>query len=98
MQYTTTQGGNITYSSLVIKNNFWPGSTTVYRQGEFTTIYLGNGNRQYGSIYYPYKPGEIENDPEGLSEYREPNPDKEPEIIESDSDRENEEMEMNDGK
>lgn len=96
MQYTTLQGNNITYSSLIVQNYIWPGATTIYKLGEFNFIYIGTGIRQLGNVYYPFIPGIIEKDPEGRTEFKEPNPDKEPEIIETDTDKEDEEMEMND--
>lgn len=97
MQYTHPNGSNISYSSVVIQNINWPGATTVYKQGEFFNIYIGFGNKLNGSTYYPLTPDSIEADPEGLTEYKEPNPDKEPEVIESDSDKEvEEEKEMDD--
>ena len=89
MQYTNpNSGNNISYSSLLIRNLNWPGSATIYKGGDFYSIYIGNGVRLGGNVYYPLIPNDIEKDPEDNIEYKEPNPDKEPEIIESDSDRE----------
>lgn len=47
-----------------------------------------------GTLFFPLSPDIVQNDPEGLVEYKEPNPDKEPEIIESDSDKEEEPKDM----
>jgi hypothetical protein len=41
-------------------------------------------------VYIPTDLTEIENDPEGIDVYPEPNPDKEPIIIEEDTDEEKE--------
>lgn len=90
MQYTSLAGNNISYSSLLVTNVFWSGAFTVYKLGEFSNIYIGYGNRSFGGLFYPLSPGNIEKDPEGRTEYREPNPDKEPEIIEEDTDKEDE--------
>lgn len=87
MQYPGPNG-NITYSSLLIANITWPGSYTVYRQGEFSFIYIGNCIRSNGLNYFPLSPGLILEDPYEKKEFNEPNPDKEPEIIESDTDKE----------
>jgi hypothetical protein len=89
MQYTLPNGSIVTNSSLLIHNLNWPGAMTIYKQGEFFNIYIGYGIRSNGNSYYPMTPNLIEQDPEGLTEYKEPNPDKEPEVIEPDSDEDN---------
>ena len=96
MQYTSLAGNNITYSTLLIQNYYWPGAYNAYKIGEFSSLYIGFGFRKLGTTYYPYTPLNVEKDPEGLKEYREPNPDKDPEIIESDTDKSVEEKEIAD--
>lgn len=75
---------------MLIQNTNWPGSYTVYKEGHFYNIYIGNGVRLGSNMYYPLHPNEICKDPEDNEEFSEPNPNKEPDIIESDSDIEDE--------
>ncbi len=91
MIYTDDKGTTNVYSSIVITNQTWIGSFTIFRKGEFYSIYIGDGIRNNGFKFYPLNPDMIQDDPEGLNEYKEPNPDIEPEIIETDSEKENEE-------
>ena len=88
MKYLNPSGSEISYSTLLIRNYNWPGSATVYKQGEWSYIYIGFGIRKNSNNFYPLIPKLIGKDPEGKTEYREPNPDKEPEIIEPDTDEE----------
>jgi hypothetical protein len=91
MIYTDDKGVANIYSSIIITNQTWPGSLTIFRKGEFYNFYIGDGIRSNGYKFYPLNPEVIQDDPEGLTEYKEPNPDIEPEIIETDSEKENEE-------
>jgi hypothetical protein len=87
MQYTL-EAGNISYSSVMIKNLRWLGAYCITKKGVFANIYIGNGNREGGILYYPLQINEIELDPVGEIEFSEPNPDKEPVIIEPNTDME----------
>ncbi len=51
-------------------------------------IYIGDGIKYGGSVFIPTEPEDVENDPEGIDEFPEPNPKDEPIIIESDTDEE----------
>lgn len=87
MQYNTIGGnGAISYSTVLIKNLRWNGSYCVARNGSFTNIYIGDGSRLGGVLYSPLQIVEIEKDPIGDIEQSEPNPDKEPVIIEPNTD------------
>lgn len=93
MQYNLPSGnGTTTYAAIVIKNMKWPGTTCVWKNGEFANIYVGNGIKFGGPIFIPVEPGLIVDEPEGLDEHIEPNPDKDPVIIESDSDKDPDDM------
>ena len=96
MQYVN--GDNIlSYSAVIIKNLRWPGSLCVAKvkiylfikqNKAFVNIYIGDGIKFGGIAFYPNVPLEIGKESEGFDEYAEPNPDKEPEIIEDDTDEE----------
>lgn len=88
MIYTDPNSVALCYSTVILSNYNWPGAKTIYRNGEFTSIYIGDGVRLNSYKYYPLTPLIVESDPVGFTEFKEPNPDKEPEIIESDSDKE----------
>ena len=64
-----------------------------YQGGEFVCVYVGDGVKFGGTVFYPTQPGAINNDPEGGYEHYEPNPNVEPEFIEEDTDKEDEGME-----
>ena len=86
--YTDPNSVTFCYSTVILSNYNWPVAKTIYRNGEFTSIYIGDGIRLNSYKYNPLTPLTVESDPIGYSEFKEPNPDKEPEIIESDSDKE----------
>ena len=52
---------------------------------------MGDGVKYGGTVFHPTQPGIINIDPEGGAQHYEPNPDKEPEVIEEDTDKEDEE-------
>lgn len=82
----TNDTGQCQYNLIKISNNNWNGSVTVFMKGKYYSFYIGYGYKSNGNLYFPLEPLQIESDPLGLTEYKEPNPDKDPEIIESDSD------------
>ena len=98
MTYNTIGGnGTVSYSTIVIKNLIWNGSICAYKNGEFINLYIGDGSRLKGTLYYPLNVNEIEKEAEEQIEHSEPNPDKEPVIEEPKKDDEdNEEKEEND--
>lgn len=95
--YTTVNDNvNISYSATVITNKRWPGFNCVFKNGEFFNFYIGNSVRMDGRLFYPQEVLEIQKDAKGKEEYKEPNPDEDPEICESDSDAVVEEKENED--
>jgi len=87
MNYNTIGGnGTISYSSVVIKHLRWIGFCCVSKNGNFTNVYIGDGSRLGGILYNPLQVNELVKDPEGEVEHSEPNPDKEPVVIEPNTD------------
>lgn len=87
--------GQTNYSCLVVRSLRWPGSLTCFKGGEFVHIYIGDGIKYGGTVFYPTQPSLVNSDPEGAYEHFEPNPKDEPELIEEDTDKEDEgDMEM----
>jgi hypothetical protein len=100
MQYTI-ETGSISYSSIMIKNLRWQGACCVSRKGQFTNVYIGNGNREGGVLFSPLQIMEIEKEPVGEEEFPEPFPDKEPVVVEvntddGDGDKDGNDKDMND--
>lgn len=82
MQYTSKDGnGNLVYSSLVIKNLRWNGAICVYKSGEFSNIYIGDGSRQGSKLFTPDNLPLLDKEGEEQNEHFEPNPEKEPVVI-----------------
>ena len=83
------------YSCLVIRSLRWPGTIIAFKVfiflnkgGEYVSIYIGDAIKYGGTVFFPTQPNTINNDPEGNVEHYEPNPDKDPELIEEDTDKE----------
>ncbi len=62
----------------------------IKQGGEFICMYLGDGIKYGGTVFFPTQPTTINNDPEGGYEHYEPYPNVEPELIEEDTDKEDE--------
>jgi len=87
MQYTPLNGNPLSYSTIVVKNLRWPGSICAAKNGDFINMYIGDGNRIGGNLFFPNMLQDLEKDADGLEEHPEPNPDKEPVIpVEKDTD------------
>lgn len=56
-------------------------------------VYIGHGVRFGGVLFHPTQVGKIDKDAKGLEEHPEPNPDKEPVIVEPDTEMEGEQKE-----
>jgi len=89
-QYTlnSKEGGTTVYSANVVKSIRWPGATTVFQNGKWLSIYIGNGVKATGICFMPIAPQEIKDDPEDQEEHPEPNPKDALEKLESDTDAE----------
>ncbi|MCQ2816919.1 MAG: hypothetical protein MJ252_06615 [archaeon] len=83
----------INHAVVLIQNERWPGTNTVYKNGEFCNIYIGFGVKNCGEGYYPTQLGKVDKDPEDTKEQMEPFPEKEPVIPEPDTDEEKKEGE-----
>ena len=74
----------------MIRSLRWPGALTVTKNGEFCSIYVGDGLKRGGQSYTPIEPPEVQSDPFDLEENPEPTPKEEPEEPdEPDTDKEN---------
>ena len=56
------------------------------QNNEYTNIYIGNAIKSGGDLFTPTQPADIENDPEGVEELEEPNPNDLPDVKEPDTD------------
>ena len=83
----------ISHAVVLIKNERWPGSSTIWKNGEFCNIYIGFGVKNAGEGYFPTQLGKVDKDPEDTREQPEPFPEKEPVIPEPDTDEEKKEGE-----
>ena len=93
MVYNKPSGDAVVHATILIKNERWPGTYTVWKEGMFCNIYIGFGVKAIGESYYPTQLGKVDKDPEDTLEQPEPNPAKEPVIPESDTDEEKKEGE-----
>ena len=93
MVYNKASGDATVHAVIHIRNERWPGTNTVWKEGEFCNIYIGFGVKAVDECYYPTQLGKVEKDPEDVNEHPEPNPEKEPVIPEPDTDEEKKEGE-----
>lgn len=84
---------NTTYATIAVRSFKWPGSATVYQNGKWESIYIGDGIALGGDSFMPIAPAEIMQDPEDGIEQDEPNPKTAVEPIEPDTDEEKKEEE-----
>lgn len=104
MQYNKPDGNAVQYSTVVVKNLRWNGFLCASKSGDFVNIYIGDGSRSTSILFYPTSLKQIEKDIKEPKEQSEPNPDKEPVIIQPDTDEmgmdgdnmDNEDVEMDD--
>ena len=88
MNYVKGEEGAITHAVIHIFNERWPGTHCVWKEGVFCNIYIGFGYKDVGECFYPTQLTKIDKDPADVEEHREPNPEKEPVVVEHDSDQE----------
>jgi hypothetical protein len=88
MTYAIPEKDPITHAVIHIFNERWPGTHCVWKEGVFCNIYVGFGYKDVDECYNPTQLTKIDNDPEDLTEHKEPNPEKEPVVPEHDSDEE----------
>ena len=55
--------GTITYAINLIKSNRWPGHYTVAKNGQYCTIYVGDGIKKGDALFNPTEPPLIMKDP-----------------------------------
>ena len=68
----------VIHACIVIKNLRWPGTLTVWKEGNFASVYVGFGIKATGSSYFPTQIKKMEKDLPDVEEQKEPNPEKEP--------------------
>ena len=73
-QKYTTEGGETTYSAMVIKSLAWPGSVTVVKGSKYTGIYMGYGIKHLDTCWNPISPADVMADPDAKIEKPEPTP------------------------
>ena len=78
----------VVHAVIHIFNERWPGTHCVWKEGTFCNIYVGFGYKDIGECFNPTQLSKIDRDPEDLNEHKEPNPEKEPVVVEHDSDEE----------
>ena len=59
--------GQVIYAVNVIESLRWPGATTVAQNGEYCSIYIGDGVKNGDSCFNPTEPPEIMSDPKESS-------------------------------
>ena len=82
IMHNRANGDPITHAVVLVKNNRWPGTLTVWKEEKFANIYVGYGIKAIDSNYYPTQLMKIDKDPNDLEEQKEPNPEKEPVKVE----------------
>jgi len=50
----------------------WPGAVTVAKNGQFASIYIGDGQKRGDSCFNPTEPPEVNLDPQETKEEPEP--------------------------
>ena len=76
----------VNYGVVVVRSLQWPGAFTLYSQGRYLSIYVGNGLKYETQTYYPINPPLIMEDPGDMwPEQPEPTPLFE-EVIQPDED------------
>lgn len=74
----------------MIRSLKWPGAVTVQKNGEYCSIYVGDGVKRGDSSFNPTEPPEVMMDPSDQIENPEPTPLEAPEEpAEPDTDKEN---------
>lgn len=63
----------------VIRSLNWPGAVTVQKNGQFCSVYIGDGVKEGGSSFNPIEPPEVMGDPSDQIEMPEPTPLQAPE-------------------
>ena len=82
IMHNRPNGDPLTHAVVLVKNNRWPGTLTVWKEEKFANIYVGYGIKAIGENYFPTQLAKIDKDPADLEEQKEPNPEKEPPKIE----------------
>ena len=95
IMHNRTNGDPITHAVVIVKNQRWPGTLTVWKEEKFANIYVGFGIKAVGSSYFPTQIKKMDNDPADVEEQKEPNPEKEP--VKEEEKKEGEEGEEGDG-
>ena len=78
IMHNRANGDPLTHAVVLVKNNRWPGTLTVWKEEKFANIYVGFGIKAIGENYFPTQLSKIDKDPGDLEEQKEPNPEKEP--------------------
>ena len=78
IMHNRANGDPLTHAVVLVKNNRWPGTLTVWKEEKFANIYVGFGIKAIGENYFPTQLAKIDKDPGDLEEQKEPNPEKEP--------------------
>ena len=78
IMHNRANGDPLTHAAVIVKNNRWPGTLTVWKEEKFANIYVGYGIKAIGENYFPTQLARIDKDPADLEEQKEPNPEKEP--------------------
>ena len=78
MMHNRQNGDPITHAVILVRNNRWPGTLTVWKEEKFANIYVGFGTKAIDNNYYPTQLKKVDKDPNDLDEQKEPNPEKEP--------------------
>ena len=63
----------INYGYIVIKSLIWKGWTFVYQNKQWSSIYIGDGNKTSSTWYYPKQPEQVLEECADRSEQPEPN-------------------------
>lgn len=88
----------ISHAVVHICNERWPGTHTVWKEGNFCNIYVGFGVKNQDVCFSPSSLEKLDKDTRDVTENAEPNPEKEPVIPEPDSDEEKKEEEEGENK
>ena len=53
IMHNRSNGDPITHAVVIVRNQRWPGTLTVWKEEKFANIYVGFGIKAVGSSYFP---------------------------------------------
>ncbi|KAM3132513.1 Radial spoke head protein 4 A [Paramecium bursaria] len=86
--FTGLEEGTLGYQVIQLRNYSWPGTVTVANAQEFGSLYVGYGLKNQVKQFNPIAPKDIQEEPEDIIEFPEPNPQTQADEVEPDSDDE----------